>query len=198
VPELPPDVPHHELANDPDLVNELILTVEQWTQTIKETVEREDQKGKNRITESASKETEYWRGRAATFNTLNQQLSMPQVKQILDVMKQAAAKEACNMSAYNDEFGKFVKNQAVAKDFVKFLSTLERQFKNIQKGELQVIEETLPTLLTGLKLIWTISRHINHQEEDFIRILQAISTEICQKVKDKIQINKIFKMADPA
>ena len=52
------------------------------------------------------------------------------------------------MSAYNEEFGKFVKNQAVAKDFVKFLSTLERQFKNIQKGELQVIEETLPTLLT--------------------------------------------------
>jgi dynein heavy chain, axonemal len=87
---------------------------------------------------------------------------MPQVKQILDVMKRVEAKEACNMSAYNDEFAKFVKNQAVAKDFVKFLSTLERQFKNIQKGELQVIEETLPTLLTGLKLIWTISRHINH------------------------------------
>lgn len=77
MPELPSDVPHHELANDPDLVNELILTVEQWTQTIKETVEREDQKGRNRITESASKETEYWRSRAATFNTLNQQLTMP-------------------------------------------------------------------------------------------------------------------------
>jgi dynein heavy chain len=76
-----------------------------------------------------------------------------------------------NMSTYHEEFTKFVKSQAIAKDFVKFLSTLERQFKNIQKGELQVIEETLPTLLTGLKLIWTISRHINHQEEDFIRIL---------------------------
>jgi len=136
VPELPADVPHSELANDQELVNELIVTVDQWTQTIKETVEREDAKGKNRITESASKETEYWRSRAATFNTLNQQLTMPQVKQILDVMKRVEAKEACNMSAYNDEFAKFVKNQAVAKDFVKFLSTLERQFKNIQKGEL--------------------------------------------------------------
>ena len=62
---------------------------------------------------------------------------------------------------------------------MKFLSTLDRQFKNIAKGDLQSIEETLPTLLTGLKLIWTISRHINHQEEDFIAILEAISTEIC-------------------
>jgi hypothetical protein len=54
-------------------------------------------------------------------------------------------------------------------------------------------------LLTGLKLIWTISRHINHPqtEEDFINILRAISTEICQKVKDKVQLNTIFKIKNP-
>ena len=55
----------------------------------------------------------------------------------------------------------FQKLHAQAKDFVKFLTTLERQFKNISRGELPVIEETLPSLLNGLKLIWTISRHIN-------------------------------------
>lgn len=35
---------------------------------------------------SATGETEYWRARNASFNTLYQQLSMPQVKRILDVM----------------------------------------------------------------------------------------------------------------
>lgn len=42
--------------------------------------------------------------------------------------------------SYNTQFQKL---HAQAKDFVKFLTTLERQFKNIQRGELPVIEETL-------------------------------------------------------
>ncbi len=55
----------------------------------------------------------------------------------------------------------FNKEHSKAKDFVKFLTTLERQFKNITHGDLKAIEDTLPSLLNGLKLIWTISRHIN-------------------------------------
>lgn len=82
---------------------------------------------------------------------------------------------------------------AQAKDFVKFLTTLERQFKNISHGDLKSIEDTLSSLLNGLKLIWTISRHINQNDEKFQDILEAISNEICQRVKEKIEIKKIFK-----
>jgi dynein heavy chain len=56
-----------------------------------------------------------------------------------------------------------------------------------------VIEETLPSLLTGLKLIWTISRHINQNEQKMEDILESISNEICDKVKAQIDITKIFK-----
>jgi hypothetical protein len=42
---------------------------------------------------------------------------------------------------------------------------LERQFKVISKGELKAITETMKSLLDGLKLIWTISTHINHNIE---------------------------------
>jgi len=84
---------------------------------------------------------------------------------------------------FNQKYSKFIKDQAQARDFVKFLTTLNRQFSNIQKGDLQLIEETLPSLLTGLKLIWTISRHINTQESKFEEILTSISNEICDKVK---------------
>jgi len=72
------------------------------------------------------------------------------------------------------------------------LNTLDRQFKNIARGDLQIIEETLPSLLTGLKLIWTISRHINQHESKMEDILESISNEICDKVKAKIDITKIF------
>ena len=61
----------------------------------------------------------------------------------------------------------FNKEHSKAKDFVKFLTTLERQFKNITHGDLKAIEDTLPSLLNGLKLIWTISRHINQNDDKF-------------------------------
>ena len=81
---------------------------------------------------------------------------------------------------------------AQAKDCVKFLQTLERQFRNLGSGSLTTIDETLPSLLNGLKLIWTISRHINQNEDRFEHILEAISNEICQKVRKEIDIKKIF------
>lgn len=51
----------------------------------------------------------------------------------------------------------------------------------------------MKSLLDGLKLIWTISRHINHNVDQFEHILEAISNEICQKVREKINIKTIFK-----
>lgn len=50
----------------------------------------------------------------------------------------------------------------------------------------------MSSLLNGLKLIWTISKHINTQEEEFEKILRAISNEICQKVRDKIDLRNLF------
>ncbi len=88
----------------------------------------------------------------------------------------------------------FQKLHAQAKDFVKFLTTLERQFKNISRGELPVIEETLQSLLNGLKLIWTISRHINQNETKMEELLESISNEICDKVASKIDIKRIFRI----
>lgn len=138
VPELPPNRTFQEHAEDRDLVPELIATVEQWTATIKETVEREEakRKEKNKVCESPSKETEYWRTRNATFNTLNQQLSMPQVKDILNIMRLVQQKDGFDLSNYLKEYDEFVKQQAIARDFVKFLLTLERQFKIISEGHL--------------------------------------------------------------
>ena len=154
--------------------------------TIKDTVERENMKTKD--SKTAQGETEYWRQRAATFNTLYQQLNMQAVKKIIQVMEHNATKSetghgSYTLENYKNEYGKFQKLYAQAKDFVKFLSTLDRQFKNINRGDLPVIEETLPSLLTGLKLIWTISRHINQNENKMEDILESISNEICDKVK---------------
>lgn len=120
---------------------------------------------------------------------------MPQVKRIEQVMESnALQQDGYSLENYKSACQQFQKLYAQAKDFVKFLSTLERQFRNIARGELSVIEETLPSLLTGLKLIWTISRHINQNEHKMEDILESISNEICDKVKAKIDIQNIFRM----
>lgn len=62
---------------------------------------------------------------------------------------------------------------------------------------MNVIEETLPSLLTGLKLIWTISRHVNQQDQKMENILEAISNEICEKVKSQIDITQILSKMKP-
>ena len=76
---------------------------------------------------------------------------------------------------------------------MKFLTTLQRQFANLMQGDLKKIEETLVSLLNGLKLIWTISKHISTHDEKMQHILQSISHEICQKVRDKIDLKTIFR-----
>jgi dynein heavy chain len=119
---------------------------------------------------------------------------MPQVKRILHIMlANQQRSDGFSLEPYNTQYQQFSKAYAKAKDFVKFLSTLERQFKQL-KNDMSVIEETLPSLLTGLKLIWTISRLINQKETEMEEILDAISHEICDKVKSQIDITKIFKI----
>ena len=59
-----------ELCADKKLIEELVNTVEQWTMTIKDTTDRENARPKE--TKSAQGETDYWRQRNATFNTLFQ------------------------------------------------------------------------------------------------------------------------------
>jgi dynein heavy chain len=122
-------------------------------------------------------------------------LSVKRIEIILSA-KDSANSENYAMDNFNAKKAEFTKFHAQAKDFVKFLTTLERQFKNIGRGDLKGIEETLPSLLNGLKLIWTISRHINQNETKFENILEAISNEICTKVRVKIDIATIFK-TDP-
>lgn len=104
--------------------------------------------------------------------------------------------ETTGVNANVDEFNRqkdlLAKQYAEAKDNVKFLSTLDRQFKNLREGDLVSVEETLPSLMNGLKLVWKISRHITTPQMQ--RILTSISREIQEKVEKEIKIKEIFNL----
>ena len=56
-----------------------------------------------------------------------------------------------------------------ARENVRFLSTLERHFKNLQHtNDFTVINDTIPSMMNSLRMVWIISRHYNK-----VRILRA-------------------------
>ena len=118
---------------------------------MKQTVDCEN--AKKRKGSSAQGETEYLSPKNAIFNNLFQQLNLPQVKKILHVFKQKHELGGNDMEAFDTQYEQFQKLYNQAKYFVKCWSSLDLQFKNINRKERTVIEETLPSLLTCLKLI---------------------------------------------
>lgn len=74
----------------------------------------------------------------------------------------------------------------MAEDYVKLLTSLEGQFKNISSGELKVIELTIPSVYKSLLNSWTCSNYIHENDSNFEDILEAISNEICSKVHQKM------------
>ncbi len=57
-----------------------------------------------------------------------------------------------------------------AKDNVKFLTTLERHFKNLAHGGLATILDTLPSMLNALRMVWIISRYFRSRLALHVRI----------------------------
>lgn len=57
------------------------------------------------------------------------------------------------------------------------------------------VEETLRSLMNGLRLVWIISRHYqsDNKMEDLI---STVSNEIAEKVEKQIKINELFDLKD--
>ena len=76
---------------------------------------------------------------------------------------------------------------------MRFLSTLERHFKNIAHGAtFQVVIETIPSMMNALRMVWIISRHYN-KDERMVLLMESIAWELAERVDKVINIRSIFK-----
>lgn len=79
-------------------------------------------------------EIEFWRNKSATLSTLHQQLSLPIVNTVIDRLRLYQEENAGNLQYIQDfeeNFRLLTNLYNEAKDNMKFLTTLERQFKNL-------------------------------------------------------------------
>lgn len=138
LPEHVTDTDTETAVRDNDLMAKYISAMESWTQTIKDTIKRESEKQLESRTSLA--EIELWRSRSASLSTLDQQLSHPEIKIIKErVEKYGQTENGSYGNIALEDFMKhsmsLTKNNNEAKDNVKYLTTLERQFKNLSSEE---------------------------------------------------------------
>lgn len=92
-------------------------------------------------------EIEFWREKNATFNTLYEQLNNNSVKKMVEVLEVV---DSPVLQAFKTVTNDLTKQYNEAKDNVKFLTTLERHFKNLSLGSLSTIKETLPSMMNAI------------------------------------------------
>jgi dynein heavy chain len=175
-------------AQDEGVKALLIDAVEDWTRVIGSvlSVVSDKEKGSRPI-----QEVEFWRGRNATLSTIWEQLSTPAVKNILATLE--LAREPA-LEAFRSAHGELSKAYVEARDNVKFLSTLERHFKNLSTGSLGTILETIPSLINGLRMVWIISRHYN-TDEQMLPLMKRIVNELTDKVASEVNVKGILRLA---
>lgn len=80
-----------------------------------------------------------------------------------------------------------------AKDNVRFLSTLERHFKNITHGaSFHTVIDTLPSMMNALRMVWIISRHYN-RDERMVPLMERIQWVLAERVAKVIHVPSLFE-----
>jgi len=185
------EVPELELGDNIDdivanteLMDSIRETCLEWTRLVREALEAQVKKtphGKGPLAE-----IDFWRERNAALSALVEQLKIPQVAKMLEAYSHLE-------TDFDDVKSELNKYYVEAKDNVRFLSTLERHFKNITHGAtFQVVIETIPSMMNALRMVWIISRHYN-KDERMVPLMERIAWELAERVDKVINIRTIFK-----
>uniref|UniRef100_A0A2K5RGE7 Dynein axonemal heavy chain 10 n=1 Tax=Cebus imitator TaxID=2715852 RepID=A0A2K5RGE7_CEBIM len=177
-----------DLAADPETVEILEQCVINWLNQISTAVEAQLKKtpqGKGPLAE-----IEFWRERSATLSALYEQTKLPIVRKVLDVIRESDSMLVANLQPVFTELFKF---HTEASDNVRFLSTVERYFKNITHGSgFNVVLDTIPSMMSALRMVWIISRHYN-RDERMIPLMERIAWEIAERVCRVVNLRTLFK-----
>ncbi|XP_056602848.1 dynein axonemal heavy chain 10 isoform X1 [Triplophysa dalaica] len=170
------------------MVEKLEQCVMNWQTQI--TIFLEEQKRKKPQGNGPLAEIDFWRERSAVFSCVNEQLKLPVVKKIVDVMIRADSFTVQELEKTIAEISKYYEESA---NNLLFLRTLERQFKNLVTGvDFKVVFDTIPEIMNGLRLIWILSRHYN-SDERMACLMECIAWELSERVTRVVNLHVLFK-----
>ncbi|XP_051831868.1 dynein axonemal heavy chain 10 [Antechinus flavipes] len=177
-----------EIAADPEAMDVLEQCVINWLNQISTAID--GQLKKTPQGHGPLAEIEFWRERTATFSALHEQAKLPVVRKVIEVMKEADSLLLANLQPLLNDLYKY---HVEASDNVRFLSTVERHFKNLTHGVgFSIILETIPSMMSALRMVWIISRHYN-KDERMIPLMERIAWEIAERVCRVVNLRTLFK-----
>ncbi|KAI5166248.1 Dynein Heavy Chain 10, Axonemal [Manis pentadactyla] len=177
-----------DLAADPETIEILEQCVINWLNQISAAIE--SQLKKTPQGHGPLAEIEFWRERNATLSALHEQTKLPIVRKVFNVIRESESMLGANLQPVLTELFKL---HMEASDNVRFLSTVERHFKNITHGSsFHVVLETIPSMMSALKIVWIISRHYN-KDERMILLMERIAWEIAERVCKVVNLRTLFK-----
>ncbi|KAL7749213.1 hypothetical protein RI367_005365 [Sorochytrium milnesiophthora] len=172
---------------DPHIVRVCDECAESWTETIQSVIARDLKK--TSLGQGALAEIEFWRDRHFSLSTLYEKLNSPTVMSIINFVALAQTPAHASLDFQMIELNKYYTE---AKDNVKFLSTLERHFKNIITGSLSSVQDSLPSLMNAIRMVWIISRHYN-RDERMVPLMSRIAWDLASKVANVIDVRTVLK-----
>jgi dynein heavy chain len=176
-------------ASDLNIVNSIESAVEDWTVVMSNAVDYE-----HRIDSSSKRtplgEIDFWRARSASLSPLYDQIQLPKVQQMLEVV---SGSDNPQLSSFHYHYSELTKLFLEAKDNVKFLTTLERHFRHITDGLFHTIIDSMQGMVNGLRQVWVISRHFN-TDDKMAPLMEAIAETLGKRVREEVKLSEILIM----
>jgi len=166
-------------------------TVEEWTPIIAGILESQDQTPKG---PGAIAEITFWNERRAAMANAWEQLNIPLVKKMLEVLELA---DSPNALPFRVQYNELSKQFQLAEDNVKVLNTLERHFKNLAHGTIQSVTDSIPYMYNAIKMVWLVSRHYG-KDEHLTPLLERIASDISGQVQRAVVVRSLFEAQDPS
>ena len=177
-----------EMAKDLEMVSMLEETLHNWEVTISSALEvqlKKTPQGNGPLAE-----IDFWRERNATLSAITEQLKLPTVNKVVTILTNIHSESLASFEYHRAELTKYYTE---AKDNVRFLSTLERHFKNLAHGaSFNIVLETIPSMMNALRMVWIISRHYN-RDERMVPLMERIAWELSERVSKIVNVRTIFK-----
>lgn len=166
----------------------LIEHIESWTTTIGSMLQEisiQTPKGPD-----PQAEIEFWVERNTLLTAISEQLGDRDVSAAVEILRTLNSPE---LEAFDFNVAQLTRQRAEAKDNVRFLSTLERHFKQItQCATFRQAAEHLPTLFNALRMVWVISRHFN-TDERMVGLLERVAWLLRNKVIRQVSPKTLLK-----
>ncbi len=191
IPDIPFTGTDEELAKDTEVIIKLENAMESWGRLILATIE--EQKSKQPLGRGPLAIIDYWKEIYSALSALYEQLKLPNVLRIISLLKASNSQGFSMFEIHRSDLNKYYLE---AKDNVKFLSTLERHFKNIAHGSnFTIILESLPGMMNSLRMVWVISRHYN-TDERMVPLMERVAWELCERMARVVNIRTIFRYSE--